>query len=157
MSETLILDRSTIAGLMAPRDYLSAVEAGFLSYAEGRAEAPAPMHIASVRGGFHAKGARLHLDRAYVALKLNANFPGNPRDNGLPAIQGVIVLCDGSDGTVLAVMDSIEVTLRRTAAASALAARRLARTRAASPSVAAGRKAGRSSRLLPKCWQCGAP
>jgi ornithine cyclodeaminase/alanine dehydrogenase-like protein (mu-crystallin family) len=127
MSETLILDRSTIAGLMAPRDYLSAVEAGFLSYAEGRAEAPAPMHIASVHGGFHAKGARLLLDRAYVALKLNANFPGNPRDNGLPAIQGVIVLCDGSDGTVLAVMDSIEVTLRRTAAASALAARRLAR------------------------------
>jgi ornithine cyclodeaminase/alanine dehydrogenase-like protein (mu-crystallin family) len=127
MSETLILDRPTIAALMVPRDYLAAVETGFLCYAQGRAEAPAPMHIAGTGGGFHAKGARVLLDRAYVALKLNANFPGNPRDHALPTIQGVIVLCDGSDGSVLALMDSIEVTLRRTAAASALAARRLAR------------------------------
>jgi ornithine cyclodeaminase/alanine dehydrogenase-like protein (mu-crystallin family) len=36
-------------------------------------------------------------------------------------------LCDGGNGALLAVMDSIEVTLRRTAAASALAARFLAR------------------------------
>jgi ornithine cyclodeaminase/alanine dehydrogenase-like protein (mu-crystallin family) len=39
----------------------------------------------------------------------------------------VIVLCDAGDGRPLAVMDSIEVTIRRTAAATALAARHLAR------------------------------
>jgi ornithine cyclodeaminase/alanine dehydrogenase-like protein (mu-crystallin family) len=127
MSETLILDRSTIAALMAPRDYLAAVEAGFRSYVDGGGDAPAPMHIASTQGGFHAKGARLLLDRAYVAVKVNGNFPGNSRDKGLPTIQGLVVLCDGSDGSVLAVMDSIEITLRRTAAATALAARFLAR------------------------------
>src|SRR5215470_117289 len=126
MSETLILDRPTIAALMAPRDYLAAVEAGFRSYVDSRGDAPAPMHIRSPRGGFHAKGAHLVLDREYVAVKLNGNFSGNPRDNGLPTIQGVVVLCDGSDGSVLAVMDSIEITLRRTAAATALAARYLA-------------------------------
>lgn len=126
MLETLILDRPTIAALMAPRDYLAAVEAGFRSYADGGGEAPAPMRIPSSRGGFHVKGARLLLDRAYVAVKLNANFPGNPRNNGLPTIQGVVLLCDGSDGSMLAVMDSIEITLRRTAAATALAARFLA-------------------------------
>ena len=62
------------------------------------------------------------LDRLYVALKLNGNFPGNPDRLGLPTIQGAILLCDGETGSLLAVMDSIEVTLRRTAAATALAA-----------------------------------
>jgi ornithine cyclodeaminase/alanine dehydrogenase-like protein (mu-crystallin family) len=38
-----------------------------------------------------------------------------------------VLLCDAADGSVLAVIDSIEITLRRTAAASALAARFLAR------------------------------
>ena len=127
MLETLILDRPTIAALMAPRDYLAAVEAGFRSYANGGGDVPAPMHLPSAPGGFHAKGARLLLDRAYVAVKLNGNFPDNRRNNGLPTIQGVVLLCDGSDGSVLAVMDSIEITLRRTAAATALATRFLAR------------------------------
>ena len=121
----LILDRRTIAALMTPRDYVDAVEAGFRSYADGRGEVPLPMHIPARRGGFHAKGARLTLDRNYVAVKLNGNFPGNPAV-GLPTIQGVVLLCDGDDGSLLGVMDSIEITLRRTAAATALAARFLA-------------------------------
>jgi ornithine cyclodeaminase/alanine dehydrogenase-like protein (mu-crystallin family) len=62
-----------------------------------------------------------------VALKLNGNFPENPATRGLPTIQGAILLCDGETGSILAVMDSIEMTLRRTAAATALAARYLAR------------------------------
>jgi ornithine cyclodeaminase/alanine dehydrogenase len=64
---------------------------------------------------------------AFVAVKINGNFPGNPLANGLPTIQGAIVLSDARDGSLLAIMDSIEVTLRRTAAASVLAARYLAR------------------------------
>jgi ornithine cyclodeaminase/alanine dehydrogenase-like protein (mu-crystallin family) len=40
----------------------------------------------------------------------------------------VIVLMDGEDGRPLAVMDSMEVTLRRTAAATAVAAKHLARS-----------------------------
>src|SRR5207237_560642 len=64
---------------------------------------------------------------AYVAVKLNGNFPGNPQRHGLPTIQGVVLLCDATDGSLLAVIDSIEITLRRTAAASALALQYLAR------------------------------
>ena len=90
------------------------------------------MAIAGVGGTFHAKGASLRLDREYVALKLNGNFPGNPERIGLPTIQGALLLCDGATGALLAVMDSIEVTLRRTAAATALAARFLARPQSAS-------------------------
>jgi len=122
---TLILDRRTIAALMTPRDYVDAVEEAFRSHADSEVDVPLPMHIPVERGGFHAKGARLDLDRHYVAVKVNGNFPRNP-GAGLPTIQGVVLLCDGDDGSLLAVMDSIEITLRRTAAATALAARFLA-------------------------------
>ena len=106
--------------------YLDAVEAAFRALAEGRASAPMPMHIPVDGGGFHAKGALLVLDRPYVAVKVNANFPGNPK-RGLPTIQGAVLLFDGADGRLLATYDSMELTAKRTAAASALAARYLAR------------------------------
>lgn len=123
---TLILSRHDVTALMDRTAWLEAVKAGFRAVAEGKAAAPPPMTIAGAGGAFHAKGASLARDRHYVALKLNGNFPGNPA-RGLPTIQGALLLCDGETGALLAIMDSIEVTLRRTAAASALAARHLAR------------------------------
>ncbi|MGQ0660903.1 ornithine cyclodeaminase family protein [Sphingosinicella sp.] len=123
---TLILTRHDVAALMDRAAWLEAVETGFRAVAAGKAAAPPPMAIEGLGGIFHAKGASLALDRHYVALKLNGNFPGNPA-RGLPTIQGALLLCDGETGALLAIMDSIEVTLRRTAAASALAARFLAR------------------------------
>jgi ornithine cyclodeaminase/alanine dehydrogenase-like protein (mu-crystallin family) len=110
---------------MRPSDHLEAVERGLRAAARGEAAAPPPLALRGAGGSFHAKGASLSLERPYVALKLNGNVPGNPP--ALPTIQGAILLCDGTDGSLLAVMDSIEVTLRRTAAATALAARYLAR------------------------------
>ena len=124
---TLVLGRRDISELMGPADWLEAVEDGFRAAAEGRAAAPPPMHLEGVGGAFHAKGASLDLGRPYVALKLNGNFPHNPAERGLPTIQGAVLLCDGRTGSLLAILDSIEVTLRRTAAATALAARFLAR------------------------------
>jgi len=125
--ETLILTRRAVAKLMNRSAWLEAVETGFRSAAEGKAEAPPPMTLHGAGGAFHAKGASLALDRLYVALKLNGNFPDNPAARGLPTIQGALLLCDGETGALLAIMDSIEITLRRTAAATALAARYLAR------------------------------
>ena len=128
---TLLLARRDVAALMDAAAWLEAVEAGFRALAEGRAQAPPPMTIDGWGGAFHAKGASLALGRRYVALKLNGNFPANPEVRGLPTIQGAILLCDGESGALLAIIDSIEVTLRRTAAATALAARFLARPESA--------------------------
>jgi ornithine cyclodeaminase/alanine dehydrogenase-like protein (mu-crystallin family) len=61
----------------------------------------------------------------YFAAKTNGNFFDNAA-HGLPRIQGVIVLADAANGTPLAVMDSIEITILRTAAATAVAAQYLA-------------------------------
>ena len=131
----LVLRRSEVAALMNPAAYLAAAEAAFRSYANGEACVPMPMHIPVQSGGFHVKGALVMLDRAYVAVKLNGNFPGNRQRHGLPAIQGVVLLCDASNGSLLAVIDSIEITLGRTAAASALAARYLARADASCAAI----------------------
>ena len=125
--QSLILTRQDVAALMDRAAWLDAAELAFRALGEGRARSPEPMAIEADGGAFHAKGASLRLDRLYVALKLNGNFPGNAERHGLPTIQGAILLCDGEDGRLLAVMDSIEVTLRRTAAATALAAQLLAR------------------------------
>ena len=128
----LALTRSEVRALMTPAEYLDSVEAGFRALHEGRAHAPPPLAVELANGVFHGKAAALTLDRSYAALKFNGNFPANGAGGGLPTIQGAILLCDGENGSLLAVMDSIEVTLRRTAAASALAARFLARADSAS-------------------------
>jgi ornithine cyclodeaminase/alanine dehydrogenase-like protein (mu-crystallin family) len=124
---SLILTRQDIARLMTGAAWLDAVEIGFRAAAEGKAHAPPPMTLPGTGGAFHAKGASLGLDRPYVGLKLNGNFPDNAALRGLPTIQGALLLCDGETGSLLAIMDSIEMTLGRTAAATALAARFLAR------------------------------
>jgi ornithine cyclodeaminase len=62
----------------------------------------------------------------YVAVKLVTVFAGNAT-RSLPTVQGAVLLFDASTGTPLASMDGAELTLRRTAAASALAAKYLAR------------------------------
>lgn len=125
--DVLIIARRDIQRVMTPRDYLEAADLAFRAAGTGRASSPPPLHLPMSRGGFHAKGASIALDRDYVAVKVNGNFPGNPAELGLPTIQGAILLADGSNGVLLAILDSIEVTLRRTAAASALAAKHLAR------------------------------
>ena len=125
---SLVLTRGEVRALMSPADYLDAVQLGFRALGEGRAHAPPPLGLELAGGGFHGKAAALKLEeRTYVALKLNGNFPNNREQRGLPTIQGTILLCDGNSGSLLAIMDSIEVTLQRTAAATALAAQYLAR------------------------------
>ena len=125
--EALVITRPDIARVMRPQDWLDAAETAFRAAADGRAHSPDPLHLPMVRGAFHAKGASFALDRTYVAVKVNGNFPGNPAELGLPTVQGAIILADGGNGVLLAILDSAEVTLRRTAAASALAARLLAK------------------------------
>ncbi|KQW27780.1 ornithine cyclodeaminase [Rhizobium sp. Root274] len=63
---------------------------------------------------------------AYIGVKLVSVFPDNQL-RSLPAIHGSYLLSSGKTGELLAVIDGGELTARRTAATSALAARHLAR------------------------------
>jgi alanine dehydrogenase len=62
----------------------------------------------------------------HIGIKLIAEFPDNA-DSGLATFMGEYLLLDGRTGKPLAVLDGPALTLRRTAAASALAAGYLAR------------------------------
>jgi ornithine cyclodeaminase/alanine dehydrogenase-like protein (mu-crystallin family) len=108
---------------------------GFRRYAEGQAELSDVVHLNGQDGAFHIKAAGLGAPQARVAVKVNANFVHNPTRFGLPTIQGAILLCDARTGGLLAIMDSIEITINRTGAATALAARCLARPDAAVATV----------------------
>jgi alanine dehydrogenase len=62
---------------------------------------------------------------SYIGVKMVSVFPGNSSRN-LPAIHGSYLLSSGKTGQLLAIIDGAELTARRTAAASALAADYLA-------------------------------
>jgi ornithine cyclodeaminase/alanine dehydrogenase-like protein (mu-crystallin family) len=150
---TLLLARREVADLLDLDACIDAVEAAFRAHAEGSTIAPGVLSAPVAGGGFHLKTAGLaagrggaggRLDaaggigasggridapggRPYFAAKLNGNFAANRERHGLPRIQGLIVLCDAGNGYPLAVLDSTEITAVRTAAATAVAARHLAR------------------------------
>ena len=126
-NEIILLSRSDIETLMPFGEYVAAIANAFRLHAEGQAISPAPLHIPAEGGGFHVKAASLPLGRRYVAIKTNGNFPQNRRLRDLPTIQGAILLLDAENGRPLAFLDSIEVTIKRTAAATAVATRYLAR------------------------------
>jgi alanine dehydrogenase len=126
---TLVLTRDDVSRVLRLPDCIEAVERAFARQARGET-IPSDVLGRHVAGGaFHVKSAGLLNaadGRPVFAAKVNANFPGNPDRCGLPTIQGVIALFDASDGRVLALLDSIEITSLRTAAATAVAAKYLA-------------------------------
>jgi alanine dehydrogenase len=126
-TETLIFSRSDVERLLTLDECIAAVEDAFAQHAQGKTSPPGVLGMHAEDGGFHIKAALLTLDRPYFAAKTNGNFAQNGERHGLPTIQGVVVLCDASNGFPLAVMDSISITALRTAAATAVAAKYLAR------------------------------
>ena len=84
----------------------------------------------------------------YYGTKIINIAPGNAA-RGLPGLHATYLLFDAVSGVPLALMDGDEITTRRTAAASALAATWLARADASHLLVVG---AGRVARLLPQAY-----
>lgn len=124
---TLLLPRREVAALLSLDDCIAAVENAFRLYGEGKTSPPGILGVHAHGGGFHIKAGLLEVGRNYFVAKTNANFPQNMQRFGLPTIQGVIILCDAENGYPLALMDSMEITILRTGAATAVAAKYLAR------------------------------
>jgi len=124
---TLLLTRPDISALLTLDECIVAVEDAFRHHGEGRSPAPKVLGMPARDGGFHIKAALLSSSPPYFAAKLNGNFFYNAQRFAMPNIQGLIVLCDATNGYPLAVMDSIEITILRTGAATAVAAKHLAR------------------------------
>jgi ornithine cyclodeaminase len=123
-------DEARTRALLPWRPLVEAIRAAF----RGGCEMPAKHeHFIKVPG---APDAKLLLMPAWVpgggpiAVKVASVFPGNA-ERGIPAVNAAVLLMDGTTGALLALIDGGEVTARRTAASSALAADYLARKDAA--------------------------
>jgi alanine dehydrogenase len=142
---TLILSRNDVRKHLQLDECMAAVEHAFRSYAEGKTSAPKVLGVHAEHGGFHIKAGIMNTGREYFVAKCNANFPQNPKLNGLPSIQGVIIVADATNGKLLALLDSIEITILRTAAATGIAAKYLARTDADTATIIGCGNQGRIS------------
>lgn len=130
MPDTLVLSRGDVADLLDAASCRDAVEEAFRGHGLEIAVPPGVLGYRVPGGGFHVKVGESHAGPVpFVVVKTNANFPLNPA-RGLPTVQGLIQVFDLKAGVLIAVMDSIEITILRTAAATAVAAIRLARQNA---------------------------
>ena len=103
------------------------VEAGFREKGHGRTEMPPKpgIHPGDGDNFIHAMPAYLPGLRS-AGVKWVSGYPGNS-ERGLPYIAGLLILNDVDTGLPLSVMDCTWITAMRTGAATAVAARRLAR------------------------------
>lgn len=115
--EAVGLDMTTI---------IERLEQAFREKGEGRVEVPPKPGIHPVKDAFiHAMPAYIPAMRA-AGIKWVSGYPENYRRN-LPYINALIILNDPETGMPIAVMDGAWITAKRTAAATALAAKYLAR------------------------------
>ena len=121
----LILDDNDTRNALPFPGLIAALRAMFIS----GCEAP-PRHHHDVQVPGEPNGTLLlmpaWLPGRYMGLKQVSVFPGNAT-RGLPSIFGSYLLSSAVTGELLAIIDGGELTARRTAAASALAASYLAR------------------------------
>jgi ornithine cyclodeaminase/alanine dehydrogenase len=127
MGDVLYLSRADIERLsISMKDVIQVVEEAFLEKAAGRTEVPP-------KPGIHPeKDAFIHAMPAYIpkmasaGVKWVSGFPDNPK-HGLPYISGILILNDSKTGFPICIMDCTWVTAKRTGAATAVAAKHLAR------------------------------
>lgn len=105
--------------------------------------------VAAPDGGFTSLVMPAWVPGRYYGIKTINIAPGNAA-RGLPGLHASYVLFDGSTGVPLALLDGDVITERRTVAASALAARFLAREDARRLLVVG---AGRIAGLLPQAYR----
>jgi ornithine cyclodeaminase/alanine dehydrogenase-like protein (mu-crystallin family) len=125
-----IIDAATVVTRLKPRALVSALQRMFRDGCTAPARHHHTVHVPG------APDATLLLmpawrDGAYLGIKLVTVFPGNA-SRALPAVSAAYVLMDANTGVIRALIDGAELTARRTAATSALAAQYLARQDATS-------------------------
>ncbi len=123
----LILGAEDVRRLLPMCDCIEAMDRAMRAVSAGHAQTPDRI-VATLpddRGYFFAMPGSCEQPAAFGA-KLVSLLPGNPA-RGRPTVQGFVTLFDAETGAPAALLDGAEITRIRTAAASALAARVLAR------------------------------
>ena len=128
--QLLYLSRADVEAIgVTMREIIDALAIAFREHGEGHVEMPPKPGVHSRPDAFiHAMPAYIPALRA-IGMKWVSGYPAN-QARGLPYITGLLILNDDDTGLPLAVMDCTWITGMRTGAATALAARYLARPEA---------------------------
>ena len=122
----LVLARADVEQLLRMDECIDAMRRTHVELSTGRVVMPVRLTATFGDAGLlRAMPAWLD-DGPSLGMKSITNFRGNP-GRGLPAILATMLLYDAGTGELVAVMDGIHLTNVRTAAASAVATRALAR------------------------------
>lgn len=123
----LIIDEATAERVVGMADAIAAIEQAFVSLEQGRAEAfPVVLGHGSAGDGVFGVKSGLIRDGGLVGLKVGTYWPAN-RALGLPSHGATTLFLDDTTGRPTALISSTYLTGIRTAAADAVAVRRLAR------------------------------
>ena len=127
-SELLYLSRADVEEVsLTMAEVIQALEVAYREKGEGRVEMPPKpgIHPGSVDNFIHAMPAYIPAQGS-AGVKWVSGFPGNQK-RGLPYITGLVILNDPETGLPVSVMDCVWITAMRTGAATAVAAKYLAR------------------------------
>ncbi len=125
--ELLYLSRSDVASAgLGMAEIITVLERMFREKGEGRVEMPPKIGIHTMPDAFiHAMPASIPGQKA-AGIKWVGGYPDNSK-RGLPYITGLLILNEYETGVPVALMDCTWITAQRTGAATALAAKYLAR------------------------------
>jgi len=145
LGSVLYLSRKDVETIALPmQEIIDALEAMFKEKGAGRTEMPP-------KPGIHTRpDAFIHAMPAYIpslqsaGMKWVSGYPDNQR-RGLPYITGLLLLNDPETGIPIAIMDCTWITAKRTGAATAVAAKYLARPESATIGIVACGVQGRSN------------
>ncbi len=141
----LYLSRAEVASVgLTITEIISALESMFREKGEGRVEMPPKIGIHTMPDAFiHAMPAAIPAQKA-AGIKWVSGYPENSQ-RGLPYITGLLILNDPETGVPMALMDCTWITAQRTGAATAVAAKYLARPDSATIGVLGCGVQGRSN------------
>ena len=145
LGSVLYLSRKDVETIALPmQEIIDALEAMFKEKGAGRTEMPP-------KPGIHTRpDAFIHAMPAYIpslqsaGMKWVSGYPDNQRRD-LPYITGLLLLNDPETGIPIAIMDCTWITAKRTGAATAVAAKYLARPDSTTVGIVACGVQGRSN------------
>jgi alanine dehydrogenase len=122
----LIISRSEVEAVVDAARVLEVIEDAFKAHGRGRVLMPPRLRLElkEYGGFFSAMPAFL---TGSAGLKWVSSFPGNPGKFGKPTLMAILIYNDPQSGEPVAVMDATSITRYRSAAASAVATRYMAR------------------------------
>ena len=141
----LYLSREDVENTRLPmKEIIDALDRMFVEKGQGKVEMPP-------KPGIHTRpDAFIHAMPAYIpstqaaGMKWVAGYPAN-QAKGLPYITGLLILNDADTGMPISVMDCTWITAMRTGAATAVAAKYLARPESSTVGIVACGVQGRSN------------